>query len=378
MLCGRCIYDSEVIPYMTIDPKTKQCNYCGEYDMMDKEYPNGQEGWKVLESITERIKKESENKRYDVVVGVSGGCDSSYMLHLCKELGLRPLAAHFDNTWNARVGVENLYKITKALGVDLYTDVCDSEEYNDIFRSCLLASIPESDLAADIGLPTTHYNACEKFGIRYIFEGHSFRTEGITPHGWVYMDAKYRDDIHKIYGKIKEVKSVPNLYLGKWFKWTVVNRIKKIRPLYYIDYHKEDAKKLLTEKYGWQWYGAHHGENRSACFANQYYLPLKFGMDLRYCEYSALIRSGQMTRDEGLQKIKEPQFLDETIIEEIKERLHFSDSEFKKVMSLPNKSYRDYKTYKSLFEKLKPFFWIMYKFALVPKSFYTKFTRRYK
>lgn len=376
MICKRCIYDDS-IPYITFD-ENGICNYCREYDEMNKEYPTGIKGLNILKDLVKKIKEESKNKKYDVVVGVSGGCDSSYVLHLCKELGLRVLAAHFDNTWNSKIAVENIYKITKALNIDLYTDVCDNDEYNDIFRSCLLAGIPESDLAADIGLAATHYRACEKFGIKYIFEGHSFRTEGITPHGWVYMDARYRDNVHKKFGKIKKIKTVPNLYISKWFKWILIDRIKKIRPLYYIDYDKERTKRFLRDTYGWQWYGGHHMENRTAYFANNYYCPKKFGIDLRYCEYSGLIRSNKLNRIDALEKIKRPEIFDPQILLEIKKRLNFSDYEFENIMNSPKKSYKDYKTYKKLFEILKPIFWIMYKLQLVPKTFYSKFTRKYE
>lgn len=376
MICSRCIYDDS-IPFIEFD-KDGICNYCKEYDQLDKEYPTGNKGWNILQNITNKIKKESKNKKYDVVVGVSGGCDSSYLLHMCKELGLRVLAAHFDNTWNSKIAIENIYKIIKPLKIDLYSDVCDNNEYDDIFRSCLLASIPESDLATDIGLATTHYRACEKFGIKYIFEGHSFRTEGITPHGWVYMDARYRDSVHQKFGKLKNINTIPNLYITKWFKWILINKIKKIRPLYYIDYDKEYVKRFLKDTYDWQWYGGHHMENRSSYFANNYYCPKKFGIDLRYCEYSGLIRSKKLSREEALEKIKKPEIFDQKILSEIKVRLNFSDLEFKNIMNSSKKSYKNYKTYKKLFEILKPLFWIMYKLQLVPKSFYSKFTRKYE
>ncbi|MDI9569653.1 MAG: N-acetyl sugar amidotransferase [Pseudomonadota bacterium] len=374
MICKKCIYDDH-IPYISFDSKGI-CNYCHQHDQLETEYPTGDKGREILERIVEQIKRDGRDKPYDVVVGISGGCDSSYMLYLSKNLGLRPLAAHFDNTWNSQIAVENMHNILKKTNVDLFTHAVDNIEFCDIFKSFLKASVPDIDTPSDIGLATTHYLAAAKYGIKYIFEGHSFRTEGISPHGWFYMDAKYIETIQKQFGS-HPLKTFPNLWITKWLKWAIVDGIKKIRPLYYLDYDKEQTKALLSREMEWQWYGGHHMENRTAYFTNNYYLPRKFNIDLRYSEYSALIRSGKLSRDEALTRIKEPKTFDIDILEEIKKRLCLSQEEFDGIMSLPPKTYRNYKTYKQTFENMRWFFWIMYRLDLVPKSFYMKYTRKY-
>ncbi len=375
MICSRCVY-TDKIPFISFD-KNGVCNYCHQHDELNKEYPTGEEGLKKLLELSEKIKKSGRGEEYDVVVGVSGGTDSSYMLWLAKELGLRPLAAHFDNTWNSKIAVKNIQNICKNLDVDLFTHVVDNIEYNDIYKSLLLAGVPECDIAADIGLATTHYLACEKHKIKYIFEGHSFRTEGITPHGWVYMDGKYIESVHKLFGK-EEMKTFPNLWLKKWLKWTLVDRVKKVRPLYYIDYDKEKTKEFLKSELGWNWYGGHHMENRTSYFANNYFLPVKFGIDIRIVEYAALVREGQMKRKDALDNLKVSMDCDISVIEEVKKRLSFTNEEFTNMMNSKKKSHLDYETYKRTFEKMKPLFWVMYKLNLVPKSFYMKYTKNYE
>ena len=375
MICKRCIYD-DTIPDIKFDSEGV-CNYCHQTDRLNNMYPTGKKGEKYLFQLAEKIKKESKKKKYDVVVGVSGGCDSSFLLYYAKEiLKLRVLAVHFDNTWNSKIAVENIMTMTKKLDIDLFTYVVDFEEYNDIFKSFMLASVPDIDTPADIGLATTHYLAAKKYGIKYIFEGHSFRTEGISPVGWFYMDAKYIQNIHSKFGKIK-MKTFPNLWLTSWLKWLIIDKIKKIRPLYYLDYDKEKTKEFLQKKFGWQWYGGHHMENRTSYFTNNFWLPLKFGLDLRYSEYSALIRSGQMDRKDALKKIKEPKPFRKDILDEIKKRLSFSDKEFEMVMQNENKIFLDYKTYKTFFEKYRNFFSILDKYQLIPHSFYLKYTKKY-
>ncbi len=374
MICSRCVYDDE-IPYISFDA-AGVCNYCHQHDQLDREYPTGPEGRKRLEALAQRIKRDGQGRAYDVVVGVSGGTDSSYLLYLAKDLGLRPLAAHFDNTWNSKTAVENIQTVLRRLNVDLFTHVVDNREYCDIFRAFLRASVPEVDAPADIGLATTHYLAAAKYRVKWVFEGHSFRTEGITPHGWVYMDARYIQAVHRMFGTVP-MRTFPNLWMGKWLKWTVLDGIRKIRPLYYIDYRKEEIKAFLAKELGWQWYGGHHMENRTAYFANNYFLPRKYRIDLRRCEYAALARSGQISRDEALCRIREPFPFDHSILQEIYKRLDLSEEEFERLMGLPAKTHRDYPTYKKRFERMKPLFWCMYKADLVPKSFYMKYTRRY-
>lgn len=369
--CVRCLYDERVAA-ISFDEEGI-CSYCRTHDSLEIEYPVGTEGERKLRAIANQIKSVGRGKRYDVVVGVSGGCDSSFLLHKAKELGLRPLAVHFDNTWNSTVAVENIHNVLKALDVDLYTYVVDNEEYDDIYRSFLKAGLPDIEAPTDIGLAATLYIACEKYGVRYIFEGHSFRTEGISPLGWLYMDAKYIQSVQRQYGT-QRLKTFPNLWLASFIKWTGIKGIKKIRPLYYMDYQKKEAMNLLTEKLGWVWYGGHHLENRFTAFYHTYFLPQRFGIDGRLLGYSALVRSGQMTREEGLELIKEPQRFDPEIVEMVKKRLGFSDEEFDLLMHLPKRTYREFKTYKQTFERLRWFFWLLYKADRVPKSFYMKYT----
>jgi len=339
------------------------------------QYPTGVEGKKRLYRIFDEIKKEGKDKKYDCIIGVSGGCDSSYLVCLAKDYGLRPLAVHFDNTWNSTTATENIYNVLNKLNVDLFTYVVDNKEYDDIYRSFLKAGVPDIEAPTDIGLASTLNIAAAKHNINYVLEGHNFRSEGISPLGWLYMDGKYIADIHQLYGTMP-MRTYPNMTLYKFIKWMLVNRIKKIRPLWYIDYHKEDVKKYLQNNLNWKWYGGHHLENRFTAFYHSYFIPKRFGKDFRALGYSALIRCGQMTRDEGVRLMKEPPYLEDEIVELVKKRLGFSDGEFDKIMSLPHRTYREFKTYKRTFEKMKPFFWLMYKMDLVPHSFYMKYTAK--
>jgi hypothetical protein len=292
-----------------------------------------------------------------------------------KELGLRPLAAHFDNTWNSTIATENIHNVLDKLGVDLFTHVVDNKEYDDLYRSFMRAGVPDIECPTDIGLAATLNRAAEKHGVRYVFEGHNFRTEGISPLGWLYMDGRYIQAVQKRFGT-RPLRTYPNMLMPDFLRWMLVRRIRKIRPLYYVEYNKDDVKNFLAREYGWQWYGGHHLENRFTAFYHSWFLPQRFGIDQRPNGYSALIRSGQMTREEGLRLMLEPPHMEEELLTLVRKRLGLSDEEFDRLMNLPRRSYKDYPTYKRTFERMRPFFWVMYRMDLVPKSFYMKYTAR--
>ncbi|HUP59821.1 MAG TPA: N-acetyl sugar amidotransferase [Thermoanaerobaculia bacterium] len=369
--CARCVYD-ETIPAITFD-ENGVCQYCHMHDSLEVEYPMGEEGARRLAAIAGEIRQAGRGKRYDVIVGVSGGCDSSYMLYKAKALGLRPLAVHFDNTWDSTIAVQNIHNMLKKLDVDLHTYVVDNEEYDDIYRSFLQAGVADIEAPTDIGLAVTLYRACEEYGVKYMLEGHSFRSEGISPLGWLYMDGKYIESVQKAYGT-RPLKTFPNLELFSFIKWTAFSGIRKIRPLYYMDYHKEETKKFLTAELGWEWYGGHHLENRFTAFFHSYFFPQRWGYDGRLLGLAALVRSGQVTRDEALAEIAEPQPYDRELIEFVKKRLGYSDEEFERLMALPKRTYREFTTYKKTFERMRPFFYMLYRMHRVPKSFYLKYT----
>jgi len=375
-ICSRCISD-ETIPRISFDAEGI-CNYCRTHEKLEIEFPDGQKGRKKLAKIAKTIRHNGRGKKYDCVVGVSGGCDSSYLLYYTTvKLGLRPLAVHFDNTWNSEIATQNIQRVLKKLNIDLYTYVVDNEEIDDIYRSFLKASVKDVDVPTDIGLITTLYRVAEKFGIKYILDGFSFRTEGIIPTDFVYMDGRYIKSVQKQFGT-RKLKTYPNLLMSHWLKWMLIKKIQRVRPMYYIDYNKEKAKKFLNQEFGWQWYGGKHMENRFTVFVINYFLPVKFHINFPVIELSGLVRSGQLTREEALKKREEQlrEFDTREIVELVKKRLGFTDKEFEKIMNLPQKTYRDYRTYKPFFERFRPIFWLLYKMSLVPQSFYMKYTKK--
>lgn len=369
--CTTCIYD-EKVPGISFD-ENDICNYCHQVEILKEQFHTGtSEGEKHLMNIVDEIKKSGKGKKYDCVIGVSGGTDSSYLLIKALEWGLRPLAVHYDNTWNSAIATENLRKVTSALNIDLYTYVLNNRESEDIFKAFLKAGVPEFDASTDIGFVQVIRKTAAKHGIKYILEGHSFVAEGVSPMGKNYFDGKYIEDIHKKYGTQK-LKTYPNLTFWQFIKWTVFYRQKFIRPLWYLDYSKEDARKILAEKTNWQYYGGHHLENRSAAFLHTYYNPVKFGIDNRNWSLSADVRAGRISRKEALTNYSSPIIIDTELLDYVKKRLSLTDNEFDKIIKGPKRSFRDFRTYKKRFEILRPLFFTLAKANLVPMSFYLKY-----
>lgn len=371
-ICARCINDATVSGIYFNEEGI--CNYCLTIDQLKRDYNTGlPAGQEMLENIIKEVKKDGAGKKYDCVIGVSGGTDSSYLLHKMIEWGLRPLAVHYDNTWNTAIATENIRKVLNKLNVDLYTYVVDNKEADDIYMSFLKAGVPELDASTDLALAEVMYRAASKYGVKYVFEGHSFITEGIAPIGSMYFDGKYIKSIHDKFGNLP-MKTYPLMTFSAFMKWTLVKRIKKIRPFWYIDYNKEEAREFLKREYNWEYYGGHHLENRMTAMQHSYYNYVKYNIDNRNWTLSAAARAGKISRESAIEiYYNELPYVEEGLLDYFKERMKLDDIKFDEIMKIPNKSYLDYETYKPRFEKLRPLFLLLAKSNLVPMSFYIKY-----
>ncbi|MEO2173474.1 MAG: N-acetyl sugar amidotransferase [bacterium] len=370
-ICSRCIYDERVND-ITFDDQGV-CNYCHQIESLAEEYGTATtKGDEKLAAIVEQVKKAGKGKKYDCIVGVSGGTDSSYMLHCAIKWGLRPLAVHYDNTWNSAIATENIRKVLNALNVDLYTHVVDNKEADDIFRSFFMADVAEIEASTDLALAEVMYRAASKYGVKYVFEGHSFITEGITPVGRNYVDGKYIKTIHNRFGR-KKMNSYPLMTFARFLYWSMFAQIRKIRPFWYIDYNKEDAMEFLKKEFDWKYYGGHHLENRMTAYFHGVYAPRKFDSDFRNNTLSALVRLGRISREDAWAQYNTPPKVEDGLVAYFQKRLGISEQEYQKVMQAETKSWHQYPTYKKRFERLRPMFAILAKANLVPMSFYLKY-----
>jgi len=341
-ICSQCVSDT-TIPNIIFDD-TGVCNFCKIHDRLEDEYPLGELGQQRLGRLIGKIKFVGRNKQYDCVIGISGGTDSTFCLYQAKKLGLRPLAVHLNNTWNTDTATENMKRAVEKLNVDYKEIHCDWEEFSDLQISFLRASVSEAEIPTDVAIHAVLHQVAAQEGIGYLINGHSFRTEGIVPIGWTYMDGKYINSVQKIFGN-RRLKNYPNLTLPNVLHYTFVKRIKAIPLLNYFAYSKKEARKILEQELDWTYYGGHHFESIYTQFIIVYVLMKKFKIDKRKINLSAHVRSGLMTRQQALKELKEEPVVKEGIVEYCIKKLGLTAKELEEIMALEPKTFRDYPTY---------------------------------
>ena len=361
-ICERCIMDSTV-PSIWFD-ENGICNYCKIHDDLDRQYPLNEVGEKKLEKLLNVIKKRGKSKKYDCVIGISGGTDSTYTLYLAKELGLRPLAVHLDNKWNSDIAEENMKNAVRNLEVDFKRIEVDWNEFKALQIAFLKASTPEAEAPSDVGITSTLYKIAAQEGIHYSLTGQCFRTEGKIPPLWSYCDGKYVESIYKQF-TMQKLKFFPNLTFGNLLFYGYIKRINRLPLLYYVDYRKQEVKQVLEKELDWKDYGGHHYESIYTRFCYSYLLPKKFNIDKRKTHFSAKIRSGQMKRNEALEKIRNPPISEEQAQSDMKyiiEKLNLTEKEFKKILSAEPKSFLDYPNYYNIIKYFRTPIKFVYKF----------------
>ena len=354
-ICTNCVMDT-TDSKITFDDKGV-CDHCNTYytDILPK-WHTDERGDIALKDIVKKIKKEGKGKDFDCLMGMSGGIDSSYLLYIMvKKYGLRPLVFHVDAGWNSQIAVNNIERIVDGLGLDLYTEVINWEEMKDLQLAFFKSGVSHIDTPQDHSFFATMYKFASKHNIKHILTGGNYSTECVrNPLEWMYYqsDSIQLRDIYKKHGtgKLKDYP-VSNILWHKVYL-PYVKKIKLIRPLDFFPYNKDEAMKTLVDKFGYQKYPQKHFESRFTRFYESYWLQKKFGFDTRKVQYSSLILTNQMTRDEALEKLKSPAYDPETIhqdFEYIATKLGISVEELKSYMDAPNKTYKDYKSQENIY-----------------------------
>jgi N-acetyl sugar amidotransferase len=353
-------------PLITFD-KTGHCCHCTEFlDNSAKHNYHGKESEAALDTIFEKIRRSGRHRKYDCVLGVSGGTDSSYLAYIIKQRGLRPLAVHMDNGWNSDKAVVNIKNVTRKLGIDYESYVLDWEEFKDLQLAFLKASVPEAETPTDIAIPAALHAVAAKHRIKYILSGGNLATEGIRPRSWHYdvKDLKYFTYIHTKFGS-RPLKSFPTFGYKKEIFYKIGKGMRMIYPLNFVPFIRDEAERLLREKLEWRPYGGKHHESTYTKFIQSYYLYEKFKIDYRRATLSTRICVGEITRFQAVERLRSIPY-DPDEIEEAKKyiakKLSIDRDELERIMSLPPKWYWDYpnderrlsflyETYRRLFQK---------------------------
>ena len=345
----------------TTDPDIKfdengVCNHCKnalKYFQTAPHCLSANEKEKRLNQFFNKILSERKGNRYDCIIGVSGGVDSTYVAYLLKSSGLNPLAVHLDNGWDSELAVQNIYNICEKLKIDLYTHVIDWEEFKDLQMSFLKASTPDSEIPSDHAIYSIMYKMAEKEKVRYIIAGYNIATESILPKAWSqgHFDWKYIKSIQKKFGT-KKLTTFPHYGLFGFLHFLIDGNfapdVKMINLLDYIQYNKMDAKKIIMKELGWRDYGGKHCESNYTKIYQSYILPVKFGYDKRKAHLSSLICSGQISRAEAINEMQKPLYPEAELNEDLNyltTKFNITRKDFNDIMALPPKDYDDYPNY---------------------------------
>ena len=307
-------------------------------------------------TLVKDIKRSGKDKRYDCVLGVSGGTDSSFTAYMAKDAGLRPLIVHLDNGWNTEIAVRNIENVCAKLGLDLFTHVIDWNEFRDLQLAFLRASVIDIELLTDQAIVAMTYRQAKRNQVRYVLTGHNSATESSLPAAWVHAKSDVRNikAIHKQFGTVK-MKTYPTENTLQLRYWKRTRGIREIHVLDHIDYDKGVAEDILQKEVGWQKYGGKHHESFFTRFYQTYILPTKFGIDKRRAHFSSLILSGQLERSDAIRKLEEPPFAPAAIgadIEYCLKKLGLERNEFDELMRLRPRAHLEFASEASYMRRL--------------------------
>jgi len=293
-------------PEITFD-ETGVCNYC---HMAQHEISLSKELRKNVLGMIQDIKQKGG--KYDCLIGLSGGVDSSTTLVKAVDAGLKPLCFSVDNGWQDPKADENIMRLVEGLKVPYYKYNVDKSRFIRLQSAFIQAGQKNLEIPTDHILMAKTLEVAAANGIKCILSGGNVNTESIMPASWGYnaRDLVHMKDVyHKMRGK--PLKGLPVCSLLKWnyYKW--VKGIYTVYLLDYFDYNRADSIKMLEERFGYKDYGEKHCESSFTMWFQNYYLFEKFGIDKRKAHLSSLINSGQITREEALHELtKSPVYPD--------------------------------------------------------------------
>lgn len=354
-VCSKTVMDTSD-PEITFDENGISSHY---WDFQKNVLPNWHpdSNSPKLEKTLEQIRKDGSSRDFDCIIGLSGGLDSSYMLHkVVTEYGLRPLVFHVDGGWNSQKAVHNINALVDTLKLDLFTEVIDWREMREFQLALFKAGIPHLDTPQDLAFISVLYKFAEKYRIKYILNGGNVATESVKrPLSLIYWgtDMRHNKFLLKEFSgeKFSSYPFISVFYHKLYLRY--IKRIKVFKPLNYVNYVKKDAEQELRGKYNWQSFPQKHYESRFTRFFEGYWLLNRFGYDMRRNEFSSLILSGQMSREEAIERLSTQPLSESEIKEEfryIATKLEISEEQLGDYFRLPLRFFSDYPNNNRVFE----------------------------
>ena len=356
--CSRCIMDTTATDIVFDEQGI--CNYCTDFlEKKAKHLPlNEEDRLRRLNQLVDMVKASGRGKKYDCIVGLSGGVDSSWSLVQAVRLGLRPLAVHMDSGWNSELAQNNIANLVRNLNVDLYTHVIDWPEIRGLMEAFFASDVIDVEVLYDNAMLAVNYRQAARHGLKFILAGTNIATEGVNiPPTWNWYKSDKRNivGISKRFGGPK-LKTFPSISTLDTARYVLVNRIRWISFLDYLDYKKFEALEVLKRDFGYKPYAHKHYESVFTRFYQGYLQPYKFGVDKRKPHLSSLIMTGEMSREDALKQAAGIAYPSEKEMEA--DRLYFikkmgwSEEKFADYIARPEKPHTDYPSEAALYQKL--------------------------
>lgn len=350
-LCNRCVMDTSD-RWITFD-SDGHCNHCEEYLQVRMALVNRDSqdtrAQRAQEELFAAIKKRGARSKYDCVVGMSGGVDSSYVAVVAARHGLRVLAVHLDNGWNSPIAVENINQLVSKFNFGYASHVLPWSDFKKVQVAFLRASVPEAETPTDVAIQRALHENAKKHGVHYILSGGNLASEGILPASWHYnaRDTRYSYAILKQGDCAKKHFKALKYGLAEEVFYKLLWDIKTLYPLNDVPYDRAAARKELEASHGWKDYGAKHGESRFTKFIQTYYLPVKHGIDYRRATFSSEICLGQLKRERALELLTQLPYDPAAVegeIQYIAKKLGITEGELAKLIEAPARWYKDFPT----------------------------------
>lgn len=351
-ICTRCVMDT-FDPDIVFD-NNGYCNHCRNYiNTLQQLTYRGESSYKQLLQSIESIKEKGKGRKYDCIMGISGGVDSCYSAYLAKQHGLRVLLMHMDNGWDSEIAVQNIKNVNKHLGFDYISYVLDWAEFREIQLAFLRSGIVDLEMPTDIAIAASIYETAAKYGVKFIISGGNLSGEGILPLQMGYhvlKDMKLYKYIVKKFSKVK-LKTIPTVGLWGEFYYKFVKNIRTFYILNYVDFNKDEAREFLIENLDWKDYGGKHHESKITGFWQGYAMPYKYNMDYRRTTFASQICEGQVSRKEALLLLEKEPYDEnkaETDLQYVAKKYGISSSELRSILEEPPKTYVDFPNNKRL------------------------------
>lgn len=351
--CSVGVLDTRDDPDMRFDDEAR-CHYYHDYKAAEEAFVvMGEKGEALLRSLAGRIRKDGAGKRYDCILGLSGGVDSTYVALQARRLGLRPLAVHLDNGWNSELAVHNINAVVDRLGLDLHTHVIDWAEFRDLQRAYMKASVVDIEVLSDHAIFALLYRLAGKHGIKHILSGTNIVTEYVLPPHWIFNKSDHVNirAIHDAFGDVP-LKTYPfmDLKVKKWHQ--MMRGVASHSILNFMRYVKAEVKETIGRELGWRDYGGKHFESVFTRFYQGVILPEKFGIDKRKAHLTNLIYSGQMTKTAALVELDKPTYDPALQAEDrvfVAKKLGFTQDEFEAIMRMPPRRHDEFMVERSVY-----------------------------